>query len=84
VLFKLKREKEKSYFACKPFGFQLTGKQSQQALDHYSLSLWHLSKKSLGFGSFAHGIHRLPQNTHTQRERDERGAGNDLPTAKMD
>jgi hypothetical protein len=40
-------------------------KRSQKVLGHYSLSLWHLTEKSLGFGLFACGIHRLHQ---TERE----------------
>jgi hypothetical protein len=42
-------------------------KRSHKVLGHYSLSLWHLTEKSLGFGLFAHGIHHLPQNWERKR-----------------
>jgi hypothetical protein len=43
-------------------------KRSHKVLGHYSLSLWHLTEKSLGFGLFAHGIHHLPQNRERKRK----------------
>jgi hypothetical protein len=65
MCFKSKKEKKtESHFACKPLGFQL---KSHKDLDNYSLSLWHLTEKSLGFGLFAHGIHRLPQKRERKR-----------------
>jgi hypothetical protein len=68
MCFKSKKEKKtESHFACKPLGFQLTAKRSHKVLDNYSLSLCHFTEKSIGFGLFAHGIHRLPQKKERKR-----------------